>query len=189
MAIPRTSSKHSMRRICIRSRCNVPAGRRYSIILKSIRRQIDPGKVFFMEKYQFNITIDAPKERVWEILWGEETYPAWAAAFMEGSSVETDGWKKDSKVLFLDGKGSGMVAIIEDNRTNELMSFKHIGMVSNGVEDTESDKVKEWAGVHENYTLEEADGSTHLRVEMDIGKEWLDYFQKTWPVALDKVKM
>jgi hypothetical protein len=141
-----------------------------------------------MEKHQFSTTIRAPKERVWEILWGKESYPAWVSAFAEGSVAETDGWRKGSKVLFHDGKGSGMVAIVEDNRPNEFMSFKHIGMVSDGVEDTESDKVKEWAGSHENYTLEEENGSTRLTVEMDIAKEWLEYFLKTWPVALEKVK-
>ena len=142
-----------------------------------------------MEKHQFSTTIDAPKQRVWEVLWGKDTYPAWTAAFSEGSQVETDGWKKGTKVLFGDGKGSGMVAIVEDNRPNEFMSFRHIGMLQDGVEDTESEKVKEWAGAHENYTLREENGKTNLTVEMDLGKEWLDYFQKTWPVALDKVRL
>ena len=141
-----------------------------------------------MEKHQFNATINAPKEKVWEVLWGKDSYPAWTSAFAEGSNAETDGWKKGSKVLFTDGKGSGMVAIVADNRPNEFMSFKHIGMVNDGVEDTESDKVKEWAGAHENYTLKEENGKTLLTVEMEIGKEWLEYFQKTWPVALDKVR-
>lgn len=141
-----------------------------------------------MEKHQFNATIDAPKEKVWEILWGKETYPAWTAAFSEGSMAQTDDWKKGSKVLFTDGKGSGMVAIIEDNRPNEFMSFKHIGMINDGVEDTESDKVKEWAGSHENYTLKEENGKTALTVDMDISKEWLEYFEKTWPVALENVR-
>jgi hypothetical protein len=141
-----------------------------------------------MEKHQFKATINASKERVWEVLWGKDSYPAWTSAFSEGSKVETDNWKKGSKVLFGDGKGSGMVAIVEDNRPNEFMSFKHIGMISDGVEDTESDKVKEWAGSHENYMLKEENGSTLLTVEMDLGKEWLEYFEKTWPVALDKVK-
>lgn len=141
-----------------------------------------------MEKHQFSATIDAPKERVWEILWGKDTYPAWTAAFSEGSMAQTDNWKKGSKVLFTDGKGSGMVAIIEDNRANEFMSFKHIGMVNDGVEDTESDKVKEWAGAHENYMLKDDNGKTSLTVEMDISKEWLEYFTKTWPVALENVR-
>ena len=141
-----------------------------------------------MEKHQFTSTINASKEKVWEILWGKETYPQWTSAFSEGSNAETDNWKKDSKVLFGDGKGSGMIAIVEDNRPFEFMSFRHIGMLNDGVEDTDSDKVKEWAGAHEDYTLQEQDGKTTLVVEMDINKQWLEYFEKTWPKALENIK-
>lgn len=141
-----------------------------------------------MEKHQFTTTINAPKARVWEVLWGKDTYPAWTSAFAEGSNVETDGWKKGSKVLFTDGKGSGMVAIIEDNRPSDFMSFRHIGMLQDGKEDTESEKVKEWAGAHEDYSLSEDNGKTKLTVSIDLSKEWLEYFQKTWPVALEKVR-
>lgn len=141
-----------------------------------------------MEKKSFTTVINSPRERVWEVLWGKDTYPAWTSAFAEGSNAETDGWKQGSKVLFTDGKGSGMVAIVAENRPNEFMSFRHIGMVNDGVEDTESEKVKEWAGALENYTLRDEGGKTELAVEMDINKEWMDYFVKTWPVALEKVK-
>jgi len=91
-------------------------------------------------------------------------------------------------VLFLDGKGEGMVSTIAENIPNEYMSFKHLGVVHNGVEDTESEKVKEWAGALENYTLKSNDGKTALVVDMDINDEYKDYFIKTWPKALEKLK-
>lgn len=140
-----------------------------------------------MEKQHFKTNINAPREKVWDILWGDETYKAWTSAFSEGSHVQTD-WKKGSKALFLDGKGSGMVAMIEENIPNEYMSIKHLGEVKDGVEDTTSDKVKEWAGAHENYTLKNVNGATELLVDMDINEEWKSYFEKTWPVALEKVR-
>jgi uncharacterized protein YndB with AHSA1/START domain len=141
-----------------------------------------------MEKQQFNTVINASKENVWEALWDKENYKKWTSAFAEGSTAETNNWEKGSKVLFTDGKGCGMVAIIADNRPNEFMSFKHIGEVKDGVEDTESEKVKTWAGAHENYTLKDENGKTNLVVEMDINEEWKDYFVNTWPKALEKVK-
>jgi len=140
-----------------------------------------------MERKKFKIAIDAPREKVWNILWSKSTYPEWTAPFSEGSRAETD-WKKGSKVLFLDGKGEGMVATIADNKPNEFMSIKHIGQVKNGVEDTNSPEIKEWAGAMENYTLKEAKGKTELVVDMDIADEYMDYFQKTWPQALARVK-
>ncbi len=46
----------------------------------------------------------------------------------------------------------------------------------------------DWGESLENYTLTEKDGKTDLLIDMDITEEWLDYFEKTWPKALDKVK-
>ena len=140
---------------------------------------------------QFKITINAPREKVWGTLWTDATYRAWTAAFAEGSRVETD-WKKGSKALFLDGKGSGMVSTIADNKPNEFMSIKHLGTVIDGVEDLDSDATKEWSGALENYTLKTVNGKTELTIDME-GMEGMDqqmkeYFEKTWPVALDKLK-
>jgi hypothetical protein len=140
-----------------------------------------------MEKQQFNITIDAPRETVWDVLWNDETYPLWTAPFSEGSHAETD-WKKGSKVLFLDSNGEGMVSTIADNVPNEFMSIKHLGYVTDGVEDTVSEKVKQWAGACENYTLKTVDGKTDLTIDMDIADEFKDMFSEIWPKALNKVK-
>ena len=136
----------------------------------------------------FNIVINASPEKIWNILWNDDTYRKWTSAFAEGSYAETDDWKEGSKVLFLDGKGQGMVSKIAVNRPNEFMSIEHLGIVNEGVEYTKSEEVKAWAGAHENYTLKKENGKTELAVEMDINDEYKDYFVKTWPVALEKVK-
>lgn len=140
-----------------------------------------------MEKMNFSIDINAPKEKVWEVLWGDTTYNKWTSAFAEGSHAVTD-WKEGSKVLFLDGKGSGMVSKIESKKENEFMSFKHLGEVKDGVEDTTSEKVSQWAGALESYRLKETNGITLLEVEMDITDDFKDYFNNTFPKALDVVK-
>jgi len=140
-----------------------------------------------MKKHEFKTVIDAPREKVWDILWGDETYPAWTSAFSEGSKAETD-WRKGSKVYFTDGQGQGMVALIDEKIPNEYMSFRHVGQLVDGKEDLESEKVKEWAGSMENYTLKDANGKTELVVDIDINDEWVQYFTETWPKALDKLK-
>jgi hypothetical protein len=140
-----------------------------------------------MEKHEFKTTINAPREKVWNALWNDATYREWTSVFAPGSKAETD-WKKGSKVLFLDGKGQGMVSRIADNRPNEYMSFEHLGYVADGVEDTESEKVKQWAGAKENYTLKNVNGKTEVIVDMDITDEYKDYFVETWPKALEKLK-
>jgi hypothetical protein len=91
-------------------------------------------------------------------------------------------------VLFLDGKGMGMVSKIDNAIPNEYMSFEHLGHVKDGVEDVSSDEVKGWAGAHENYTLKDVAGKTELIVDMDINDQFKDYFAQTFPKALAVVK-
>lgn len=143
-----------------------------------------------MEKLKFSTNIKAPREKVWDILWNDDTYRKWTSAFMEGSYAETDNWKEGTKVLFLGPGGDGMVSTVAKNKRNEFMSFKHLGEVKNGVEDTESEKVKIWAGAMENYRLSDENGNTKLDVELDVDSagDFKDYFSKTFPVALEKVK-
>lgn len=140
-----------------------------------------------MEKQEFKIAIDAPREKVWTVLWADDSYRAWTAPFTEGSHAITD-WKKGSKVLFLDGKGMGMVSKIDETIPNEYMSFEHLGYVKDGVEDVTSDEVKSFAGAHENYTLKDIGGKTELIVDMDMNDQYKDYFTQTFPKALAKVK-
>ncbi len=66
--------------------------------------------------------------------------------------------------------------------------MEHLGIVKNGVEDTESLEVEQWKGALENYTLTSTGENTELFVETDIAEEYLDEFQKIWPKALKKVK-
>lgn len=138
----------------------------------------------------FDITISAPREKVWRTLWDNDTYSAWTAPFAEGSRAATD-WKKGSKILFLDGKGSGMISKVEEVITNEFMGITHVGVVKNGVESMDDEEARQWSGAYENYTLKETNGKTHLHVEMggiEIPAEYEDYFKNTWPAALNKLK-
>jgi hypothetical protein len=81
-----------------------------------------------------------------------------------------------------------MLSRIAENRPNEYMSIEHLGEVKDGVEDTSSERVKDWAGAHENYTLKKVNGKTELIVDMDITEEFKEMFSKMWPVALDNLK-
>lgn len=140
-----------------------------------------------LEKQEFKILINASREKVWDILWNNATYPVWTAVFSEGSRAETD-WKEGSKVLFLNAENHGMVSTIAVSTPNEFMSLKHLGTVKNGVEDLDSEQARQWSGALENYTLKNVNGKTELTVDLDITEEYKDYFLTTWPKALEKLK-
>lgn len=138
-----------------------------------------------MEKLTFTTHISAPREHVWQVLWDDASYRAWTTVFHEGSHAVSD-WQEGSKILFLGPDGSsGMTSRIAKLVPNDTMIFEHLGEVSKGVEDF----TKDWAGAQEKYFLRPAsDGGTDLFVELETGTDFAEYFHKTFPAALAKVK-
>ena len=141
-----------------------------------------------MKRKQYETRINAPRERVWDILWGEQSYMEWTSAFTEGSKVETD-WEEGGKVLFLNEENEGMIARIEEKKAPEKMVFKHLGMVDkDGNEDLESENVKAWSGAEEIYILKENGQQTDLLVKIDLDEGYEEFFDKAWPKAFEKLK-
>lgn len=144
-----------------------------------------------MKTLHFETRIDAPVEKVYRTMLESETFKQWTSEFNPTSRYEGS-WKKGSKILFLaegeDGKTSGMVSRIKENRPNEFVSIEHLGMLENGKEITEGEKVEAFAGALEEYTFTPKDGSTTVHVRMDTTPEWEPYFKSTWPKALKTLK-
>lgn len=146
-----------------------------------------------MKKLGYSIFIKAPIEKVWNTMLGDSTYRIWTKTFNPTSYFEGN-WEKGSEMKFLgtNEKGEvdgGMASRIAENRKHEYISIEHYGMIKkDGTVDTESDEVKKWTPSFENYTFEEADGGTLLRVDMDVAEGMEDEFNKMWPKALDELK-
>jgi uncharacterized protein YndB with AHSA1/START domain len=136
-----------------------------------------------MNKLTFTIEIAASCEKVWRILWDDETYRKWTAVFHEGSHAVSD-WQLGSKVLFLGPDGNGMVSRIAQLEPNKTMIFEHLGEVKNGVEEVSA----AWAGAQEAYHLAPKDDHTELTVLLDAHDEYAGYFTGTFPKAMDIVK-
>lgn len=140
-----------------------------------------------MEKISFTVNINAPKEKVWQILWNDDSYRKWVAVFSEGSKAVSD-WKEGSKIHFVNENNDGMFSLIDKRVDNEIMDFKHLGMLKNGIELPEDEITKSWSGAMENYNLSETENGTKLSLEMDIVADYKDYFMEKFPLALKIVK-
>lgn len=148
-----------------------------------------------MENVQFSIVIDAPKEKIWEVMLGKDTYPLWADVFMPDTYFEGD-WSQGSKMLFLApdemGKISGAIFKVKENRPFEFVSLENIGMIKDGEEDVTSPEATMYAGALENYMFKEVDGATEVLVDlvpvMGIPSEYEETFSEMWHNALQKLK-
>jgi uncharacterized protein YndB with AHSA1/START domain len=141
-----------------------------------------------METIHFTTHINAPREKVWDIMLGKETYNQWTKAFDPGSQY-IGSWEEGAAIQFV-GEDSqmGMASKIKENRKSEFVSIEHIGIVKDGVIDTTSDDAKKWSPSFENYTFKEVDGGTELSVSIDVMPEYKEMFEEMWPRALILLK-
>jgi hypothetical protein len=148
-----------------------------------------------MEKLQFTIIINASVNKVYDLMLGinhKSTYEQWTAMFNPTSTYEGN-WEKGSKMLFvgIDEKGEkgGMVSEIVDNVLNQYVSIRHYGLVHANVEITSGPEVDKWATGFENYTFQENNGVTDLKIELvGLSEDLTVYMNDTWPNALNKLK-
>lgn len=140
-----------------------------------------------MKTLRFETTIAAPRDVVWDVMLRDETYRAWTSAFMQGSYYEGS-WEKGARIRFLGPEGGGILSEIAENRPHEFISIRHLGMINNGVEDTESPEVRKWAPAYENYTFEERAGKTRLSIDLDVAPDWEGMMNDSWPKALEALR-
>tara|TARA_R100000935_G_C2833841_1_gene166825 strand:+ start:1415 stop:1873 length:459 start_codon:yes stop_codon:yes gene_type:complete len=147
-----------------------------------------------MKKLKFEKEINASAQKVYETMLGlknKETYEYWTAAFNPTSTYEGS-WNEGSKIIFLgvdeNGKKGGMVSEIVEHKPANFVSIRHYGFLDGDTEITTGEQVEKWAGGHENYSFKENNGVSTVIVTMDSIEEYLDFFNKTYPKALDKLK-
>lgn len=141
-----------------------------------------------METLRFVVYIDAPKDEVWSVMLDPNTYQEWTASFAEGSYYEGS-WDEGETIRFLTPQRRGMLAVIAEKKPYEYISIKHVGIVKDGIEDTESPEVKAWAPAYENYTFVEENGVTELRVDVEVTPEEKNQAGRLWPRALARLKL
>jgi uncharacterized protein YndB with AHSA1/START domain len=141
-----------------------------------------------MKKLVFSIDIDAPKEKVWNLMLAPESYKEWVAASWPGSFYKGN-WAKGEKINFVSDDGSGTQAMIKEITPFESISAVHIAiLLSGGVEDTTSELAKNWIGIEEQYIFSQTGNKTKLSVNISTQPDWAQMFEEGWPNALKKLK-
>ena len=137
-----------------------------------------------MEKMHYDIIINADTQKVYEAMIDPDHYRTWTSEFHPTSRYEGS-WVKGAKILFIgedqDGQKGGMVGRIEENIPNKFISIVHLGLVQNDEEITSGPMVEGWAGAHENYTFEDANGQTKLSIDVDCNEYFKEFFNEAWP--------
>ncbi|HEY1037001.1 MAG TPA: SRPBCC domain-containing protein [Candidatus Paceibacterota bacterium] len=145
-----------------------------------------------MQKTHIVTFINAPREKVWDIMLSDATYRQWTAAFQEGSHFNGT-WEEGTKMLFLgpspvDGTEGGMVSMVKANRKHEFVSLETVAVYGEGKEDSESDMAKVWIGGTESYTFTDKEGGTELTVDVDIPEDYKEDMEASWKKGLAKLK-
>ncbi len=141
-------------------------------------------KKITMEK---SITINAPKENVWTVLFDDQFTRIWYAEFSEGTYAETD-WQIGSKAVFKDKSNCGMVGKIIDNKPNEYLSIEYDGVIIENMEDYTSEHAMAIKGGRENYYLSEENEISKLTVIGDMSEGFFETMALAWDKALLKIK-
>lgn len=142
-----------------------------------------------MNTLKFSITINAPRQKVWDTMLEDATYREWTKPFNETSYYKGD-WSEGSKILFLgtDKNGEnedGMISRIAKNIPLEYISIQHLGVIENGIEK----RWEEGSEGFENYSFKEKEGSTVVDIELtNLPDSYLDMMNTMWPKALEILK-
>ncbi len=138
-----------------------------------------------MNEMHFKVEINAPRGKVWDTLWQDETFREWADIIDSGTHMVGD-LKEGSEVQFISANGYGVTSLVERLKPGEFLLLRHSADTQ---DNGKRERKKEWTGGQESYTLIENDGTTTLTAVFDVPPEMEEYFKINYPKAQDRVKI
>jgi hypothetical protein len=111
----------------------------------------------------------------------------WYEEFSAGAYAQTD-WTLNSKVVFTDPTGNGLIGKVVQNRKLEAMTVEFTGQLVDGVEDYTSQVAQALKGKRESYRLAEQNGLVLLSISADLSDLYADQMEPAWDRALQKIK-
>jgi uncharacterized protein YndB with AHSA1/START domain len=135
-----------------------------------------------MKKLRFSVKIDAPRERIWQVLWEPDCFRDWTSIFTEGAGARIQSeWRKGSRFEFFEGD-VGSYGIIEQLVPDESVVFKHLGELQEGQEEPYGRPRLEM------YTLRAQGKGSTLILQHEVLEEHRSMFEEATPKALARLK-
>lgn len=142
-----------------------------------------------MQKMEFSIKIQAPRNKVWGTLWDDKTFRDWGNIIDEGQYMVGE-MKEGNEVQFISSvSGYGVTSLIEKLDPHKFVLFRQMADTADTKESGEQEREKEWTGGTETYSLVEKEGVTTLVVELDVPRGQEETFKVRFPKALERVKI
>jgi len=137
-----------------------------------------------MKEMQFEIEINAPRGKVWNALWQDETLRDWAGLVDPGTCMVGE-LREGSTVQFISAEGYGVTSLVSKLIPNEYVLFEHQADTKNQGSDIRDDQ---WTGGKESYRLTDESGATSLVMTFDVPDELEQAMRDSHPKALERVK-
>lgn len=138
-----------------------------------------------MEKQEHVVVINAPKEKVWSVLWSDKTFRDWAS-IIDPETYMVGDLKEGAEVQFISAaNGYGVTSLVEKLIPGEFLILKHRADTK---ETGTEERKQQWTGGEERYALREEDGVTTLTYVCDVPPELQALFNDTLPKALARIK-
>ena len=139
-------------------------------------------KFFSMKLLEYKIQINAPAEKVWEVLFSQNAEENWPSAINEGTYFEGT-WEEGSIMRFLDAENNGMFNLIEKNIPKKELKMKHLGWIYDG-----ELSPQDWQDATVTYLLESNENGTFLTAIVNSLEEFVDFFNSKYPPNFENIK-
>lgn len=136
-----------------------------------------------MKLLHYQIQIDAPAEKVWEVLFTQDSNKRWPSALNENTYFEGN-WEQGSTMRFLDQENNGMYNLVVKNSHGIELAMKHLGWILDG-----ELSPQDWEDSTVSYILESNGNGTMLHAKVNSLDEFVDFFNSKYPQNFEKVKM
>ena len=135
------------------------------------------------------IVINAPRQKTWKVVTSADCFSKWVSVF-QGDNVHFEGEFSEGNIIrFLDAAGDGVIAKVLEYREAERVEWEFVGVLLKGSENyTDEPETEGWRGLRESFALSGCNGGILLSVMSECPDGYSEYMNKTWPLALEKIK-